>query len=309
MRHKLIENKNAINIVIKNNVGKAYSNRKKQTKVKNIQSSSSIPNILVPTYSNRFVDIPNPKISHNYDLNEPRIRSEAPISTTLGSESFHTIGDPTPTSVYSEPTPELEEPVPIINQDKNQNIQDENELEEYYKNLAKREEQQKINRWKQENMRIVTSPEGIKEAIYPTEEEYKTIQRNKSLLGNQLMNTLKAQKLSNEGISQKLGFDDEGYDSNASSSLKNRKPRIFIHSEDDEDISSGAETVKASPAYQSRRRRSNEEKAQDIAEKEQAKKEKNKMKLAKAQKDFEDAKTEKQREIARAKIESLKMKN
>ena len=320
MHHKLIENRNAINIVIKNNVGKAYSHHKKQTtKDKKIESSSSIPNILVPTYSNRFVDIPNPKISHNYDLNEPRIRSEAPISTSAGSDSFHTIGDPTPTSVYSE---QPAQSVPLasnqsddLNQlleenQKDQNIQDENELEEYYKNLAKRQEQQRINRWKQENMRIVTSPEGIREAIFPTDEEYETIQRNKSLLGNQLINTLKAQKLSNEGVSQKLGFDDEdelGYDTNASSSSKNRKKRITILDDDD---SSGAETVKQSPSYQStRRRRSNEQIAQDTAEKEQAKKEKNKIKLAIAQKDFLEAKTEKQREIAKSKIESLKMKN
>ena len=31
MHHKLIENRNAINIVIKNNIGKAYSHHKKQT--------------------------------------------------------------------------------------------------------------------------------------------------------------------------------------------------------------------------------------------------------------------------------------
>jgi len=106
MHHKLIDNHNAINIVIKNDVGKAYSHHKKQTtKNKKFESSSSIPNIVVPTYSNRFVDIPYPKISQNYDLNEPRIRSEAPISTSAGSASFHTIGDPTPRDVYEPSNP------------------------------------------------------------------------------------------------------------------------------------------------------------------------------------------------------------
>ena len=93
MHHKLIENKNAINIV-------SYTHHKKQRSSKSFQSSSSLPNISVPSYINRFVDIPNPKMSHNYDLNEPRIRNEAPISTSEGSDSFHTIGDPTPRDVY-----------------------------------------------------------------------------------------------------------------------------------------------------------------------------------------------------------------
>jgi hypothetical protein len=102
MHHKLIENKNAINIVIKNNVGKTYSHHKKHKRENLYETHSSIPNAIAPTYVNRFVDIPNPKISNSYELNEPRIRNEAPISTSAGSDSFHKIGDTTPRDVYDD---------------------------------------------------------------------------------------------------------------------------------------------------------------------------------------------------------------
>jgi len=296
MTHKLISNKNNINIVIHNNLAKqAVHHKSKKRESSNGQSSMEQQYIQTPTYLNRFVGLPNPRIEQSFDSVDNRIRNNNPVSTSLGSDAFHTIGDPTPSEVYSEPF--------INNQNLSPNPKDiyldnENEL------LSP-----EIQRYIEQGLR------NAKSIKYSENNHIPQTPFNLLAPSNLFSSSPNSSLLSGGGVSKFADDNESGYESALSNIPRRReKKQLIVADKNDDKISDDATSVQQDtslpqPKKERAKNRSKEQIAIDNAKKEEARKEKNALRLAKAQEELQNARTENQRQKALDKIESIKNKN